>query len=75
MDGLKRLSRKLNKLEVFPYNQSQQIELAKKMAKKISIQGIQPKFSLKLSEKNQSFEVIDINGKFILKPQTLTYEE
>ncbi len=53
LEGLKKLSRKLTHLEIFPYNQSEQIEIARKMVKKISIKGVQPKFNVILSEKER----------------------
>lgn len=73
LEGLKTLSKKLVHLKVFPYNQSQQIEIARKMIRKISIQGVQPKFSVNLFEKEQAFKEVESNGKFILKPQVHNY--
>lgn len=75
IEGLKTLSKKITKLEIFPYNQREQIEIARKMVKKISIQGVQPKFSVILSEKEQAFKEVEINGKYILKPQVRDYPE
>lgn len=75
LEGLKKLSRRLTHLEIFPYDQSEQIEIAQRMAKKISIQGVQPKFSVALLEKEQSFKEVDSNGKFILKPQVREYKQ
>lgn len=45
------------------------------MAAKLSIQGVQPKFSVKLNVKEQSFKVCEKGGTFIIKPQSLTYEK
>lgn len=75
LEGLKKLSRKLTHLEVFPYDQSEQIEIAQRMVKKISIQGVQPKFSVSLKERDQSFKEVENNGKFILKPQVREYKQ
>lgn len=72
--GLKLLSRNLIHLKVFSYNQAEQIQIAQKMVGKISIQGIQPKFSVVLSETQQTFTEIEKNGKYILKPQVKEYE-
>lgn len=72
-EGLKKLSPKLKDLNVFPYDQSAQIAIAQRMAKKISIQGVQPKFSVILSEKEQAFKEVENNGKYILKPQVRDY--
>lgn len=74
-EGLKKLSRKLKQLAVFPYDQDEQIEIAKRMVRKISIQGIQPKFSVALDEKSQAFKEVENKGKFILKPQVRGYKE
>jgi serine/threonine-protein kinase HipA len=72
--GLKTLSKTLSRLEVFPYSQEEQIEIARKMVKKISIQGVQPKFSVILSLKDQAFKEVENNGKYILKPQVSRYK-
>ncbi len=75
LKGLKQLSKKLTHLNIFPYNQEEQIEIARRMVKKISIQGVQPKFSVALFEREQSFKEVENNGKFILKPQVQTYKQ
>lgn len=75
LEGLKKLSKKLTHLEIFPYNQPEQIEIARKMIKKISIQGVQPKFSVILSEKEQAFKEVESNGTYILKPQVRDYPQ
>jgi serine/threonine-protein kinase HipA len=71
--GLKNLSKKISSLQIFPYSQKEQIKLVQQMAGKISIQGVQPKFSLVLSEKEQKFQVVEQNGKYILKTQVAEY--
>jgi serine/threonine-protein kinase HipA len=73
--GLHRLSNKLQRLELFPYTQEEQITEATSRASKISIQGVQPKLSTRLNIKNSVFEVVDRKGIFILKPQNLIYRE
>ena len=45
------------------------------MVKKISIQGVQPKFSVVLQERKESFREVENNGKFILKPQVQSYKQ
>lgn len=45
------------------------------MIKKISIQGVQPKFSVILSEKEQAFKEVESNGTCILKPQVRDYPQ
>ncbi len=74
-EGLKTLSKTLNRLEIFPYDQEQQIEIARQMAKKISIQGVQPKFSVVLSSKDHAFKEVESKGQYILKPQVSLYKE
>jgi len=46
---------------------------AQKMAGKLSISGVQPKLSLKLNRKKKELEIADIEGEYILKPQTETF--
>lgn len=73
--GLKTLSKTLLKLEVFPYNQEEQMEIARNMARRISIQGVQPKFSVILSAKDHAFKEVESKGQYILKPQVTSYKE
>jgi serine/threonine-protein kinase HipA len=75
LEGLKKLSKKLTHLNIFPYDQQEQFEIAQRMVKKISIQGVQPKFSVILQERGESFKEVENNGKFILKPQVQTYKQ
>ncbi len=68
LSGLRKLSPHLKALDVFPYSaESQRIE-ARKRANKMSIQGVQSKLSAKLNITDEKFEIVDIGGKFILKP-------
>ena len=73
--GLHLLSRNLNELKPFPYTIDEQINEAIERASKMSIQGVQPKLSARLSIKNKIFEIVDRGGTFILKPQNLYYKE
>ncbi len=73
--GLKKLNPKLKSLKAFPYTQEEQLKEARKMATKISIQGVQPKISVQLSLTDQSFQVVDKGGTYIVKPQTMLYPE
>ncbi len=74
-EGLKKLNARLKHLDIFPYDQKEQTREVQRHAGKISIQGIQPKLSAKLSVKNQSFELVDRDGEFIIKPQVSNYPE
>jgi serine/threonine-protein kinase HipA len=68
-EGLKLLSPQLKNLNAIPFSASEQRQEALNRAGKLSIQGVQPKLSAVLSIKNQSFEIVDQLGKFIIKPQ------
>jgi len=67
--GLKRLSPRLKSLKDFPYTMGEQLKEANRLASKLSIQGIQPKLSVVLDAAQETFEVADKRGTFILKPQ------
>ena len=73
--GLQKLSPRLNELHDLPYTSEQQILEARKRASKLSIQGVQPKLSAKLSTNHQSFELCDRDGTYILKPHNMEYEQ
>ncbi len=73
--GLNRLSPNLNKLRNLPYSAAEQRMEAARRAGKMSIQGRQPKLSARLSIKNNTFQVVDRQGRYILKPQVIEWEE
>ena len=73
--GLKGLARNLKTLKNLPYSAEEQIKEAATRADKMSIQGVQPKLSAILSPKRESFEVVDMGGRYILKPQLPAYSE
>ena len=68
--GLTLLSRTLTHLNDLPYAQTEQLEKAKNMAIKMSIQGVQPKLSALLNTRQQGFELTEQGGTFIIKPQS-----
>ena len=72
--GLKLLSPKLKVLHDFPYTPKEQIRMASEFAAKLSIQGIQPKLTLKLNSTAGVFEVVSKGGKYILKPPHQSFE-
>jgi serine/threonine-protein kinase HipA len=74
-DGLKKLNLKLKQMKPFPYTQVEQNRQAQKLAGKISIQGIQPKFSVQLAVQEGIFKIVETGGTFIVKPQTTLYPE
>ena len=67
--GLKKLAPRLNNLKVFPYSSAEQRREALLRADKISIQGVQPKLSARLSITDEEFKLVDTRGRYILKPQ------
>ncbi|NBO24888.1 MAG: type II toxin-antitoxin system HipA family toxin [Chlamydiae bacterium] len=75
VEGLHSLSKKLEFFEDFPFTPKEQIKIAEDLVLKLSIQGVQPKLSVKLNIKNKCFEVVNQNGTFILKPPHHVYEE
>lgn len=73
--GLKKLSPNLTSLADLPFSAEEQRLEARKRAHKISIQGVQPKLSARLNVPENRFEIVDVGGKFILKPQNGLYPE
>lgn len=73
--GLRLLSPALKVLKELEYTAEEQRMEAYYRASKMSIQGVQPKLSAKLSIKNGKFEIVDTGGKYILKPQHHLYPE
>ena len=73
--GLHSLSPKLDILNDIPLTLSEIRQEYLNRAGKMSIQGVQPKLSMKLSIKENQFEIVDIKGKFILKPPNELYPE
>jgi serine/threonine-protein kinase HipA len=73
--GLKLLSQNLENLQLFAYSAEEQRAEALSRATKLSIQGVQPKLSAILNISESKFELVDNNGKYILKPQHHIYPE
>ena len=73
--GLRKLSPKLKILNDFPYSAEEQVKESVARASKMSIQGVQPKLSVRLNIKHSIFEVVDVAGRYIIKPQTPNYSE
>lgn len=73
--GLRMLHPKLTELRPLQYSAEDQLKQARLRADKMSIQGVQPKLSAVLRLKEQSLELVDRGGKFILKPNPPLYEE
>jgi len=73
--GLRTLSPDLKVLKEFEYTAEEQRREAYNRASKMSVQGVQPKLSARLSIKDGEFEIVDTGGKYILKPQHHLYPE
>jgi serine/threonine-protein kinase HipA len=67
--GLKLLSPSLKHLFSLEYSSEELREEAMYRAIKMSIQGVQPKLSAVVNIKDGKFEIVNKNGKYILKPQ------
>jgi serine/threonine-protein kinase HipA len=66
--GLRTLSPRLKTIKALNYDAEQQRQIAAEMAEKISIQGVQPKFSAILSPSKGEFQLVESHGRYILKP-------
>jgi len=67
--GLRLLSPNLREFNDFPYDAEEQRREAVVRAAKMSIQGIQPKLSVRLNAKAGIFEIVDRGGRYVIKPQ------
>ncbi len=73
--GLRLLNKKLSNLKSLPFTALEQRREALARAGKMSIQGVQPKLSARLNVKDAIFEIVDMGGRYILKPQHSDYPE
>ena len=73
--GLKLMSPTLKELSLLNLTAEELRTEAMMRASKMSIQGVQPKLSAILNIKNGFFEIVDLNGKYILKPQHPNFPE
>ena len=71
--GLRSLSPNLLHLKDFPYAADQQRQEAVIRAGRMSIQGVQPKLSVRLDTKAGEFRIVDRGGRFVIKPQHHIY--
>ena len=67
--GLKLLSPGLKFLGELGYTAAEQRQEAFNRASAMSVQGVQPKLSARLSVRKGRMEVVDTGGRYILKPQ------
>jgi serine/threonine-protein kinase HipA len=73
--GLRMIAPKLTTLYDLPFTAAEQRREAANRAKKLSIQGVQPKLSAVISVTNQQFEIVDQFGNYIIKPQNDIFPE
>ena len=73
--GLRMIAPKLTHLNDLPYTADELRKEAANRAKKLSIQGVQPKLSASISVVNQEFKIVDQFGTFIIKPQNDLFPE
>jgi len=73
--GLKHLHGRLAQLNDLPFTAKEQRKEAASRQSKMSIQGVQPKLNARLSVKEQAFEIVDIHGRYIIKPQSEIYTQ
>lgn len=73
--GLRLLSRHLKTLLPLPFNAQELRQEAASHMEKMSIQGVQPKLSARLNIQKNCFEITDLHGTFILKPNSADFPE
>ena len=73
--GLALLSKSLTNLRDLPFSADEQRFDAANRERKMSIQGVQPKLSALLNVRQQGFEITDLGGTFILKPQNKDFPQ
>ncbi|MBF4471533.1 HipA domain-containing protein [Flavobacterium sp. HJJ] len=73
--GLRMIAPKLSALTDLPFTAVEQRQEAANRARKLSIQGVQPKLSAVISVANHQFEIVDQFGNFIIKPQNDLFPE
>lgn len=73
--GLHLFSRRLENLNDFRYSAAEQRQESVIRSAKVSIQGVQPKLSVRLNIVKSVFEIVDKGGRYIIKPQHETYPQ
>ncbi len=74
-NGLNLLSRNLRDLNAIEYSAEEQRHEAALRSTRMSIQGVQPKLSAVLNIQQTKLEIVDIKGKYIIKPQHHIYPQ
>lgn len=73
--GLRLIAPKLTQLNDLPYTAAELRQEAVNRAKKLSIQGVQPKLSATISVVEKEFKIVDQFGTYIIKPQNDLFPE
>lgn len=73
--GIRLISAKLKHLNDLPYTALELRREAANRARKLSIQGVQPKLSAAISIVDQEFKIVDQFGTYIIKPQNDLFPE
>jgi len=73
--GLRLIAPKLAALNDLPFTAAEQRQEAGNRARKLSIQGVQPKLSAVISVASQQFKIVDQFGNYIIKPQNDIFPE
>ena len=73
--GLKLLDSKLQSLALLEYTAEEQRQQAIERVGKMSIQGVQLKLSAVLKVKEARFDIVNRNGRYILKPPSKDFPE
>ena len=73
--GLRMIAPKLTHLNDLPYTAAELRQEAANRARKLSIQGVQPKLSAAISIVDQEFKIVDQFGTYIIKPQNDLFPE
>lgn len=74
-EGLRILGKNVTSLSDLPFTVEELYQEAQSRYDKMSVQGVQPKLSAKLSIQEGCFKIVDTGGTFILKPSLLHYPE
>jgi len=74
VQALKRINHRLSDLEDLAYTSEELLHEVAARADKLSIQGVQPKLSARLNLKSQSFELVNTQGHYIIKPPSSHYK-
>lgn len=73
--GLRLLASGLSRLKRLQYTAEEQRREAFNRSSKMSVQGVQPKLSAVLNIKEERFDIVDKNGRYLLKPQHHLYPQ